>query len=221
MRCDHFQKTLSSFYGGLRCLLGLMGAWGVSHDTLASTGANRSHGGQSLSPHESQIVLGKINDYLQNLQTMTAVFKQTDPSGRKSEGIFYLWRPGRMRLEYLPPSPDLLVADGETIYHINRASKEVSSADIASTPAYLLLKQRVDFAKDARVLSLQTRGNLIRVILAPREAFQEGSIALIFTQNPLQLKEWTLADDEGKKTRVALSQVKTGVSLPNDLFRVQ
>src|SRR4029077_11927136 len=54
--------------------------------------------------------LARIETYLDGLRTLKAHFLQAAPNGAITQGPAWLDRPGRMRFQYDPPSPLLLVA---------------------------------------------------------------------------------------------------------------
>ena len=56
--------------------------------------------------------LTRITNYLNGIGSMQGTFVQVGPDGDLSEGNFYMRRPGRIRFEYNPPNPTLIVADG-------------------------------------------------------------------------------------------------------------
>src|SRR5882757_8460966 len=64
--------------------------------------------------------LDAISAYLNSMTTLTGGFYQIEPSGNVSEGTFYISKPGKMRFEYKPPAPTLLVSDGSTVAVANR-----------------------------------------------------------------------------------------------------
>jgi outer membrane lipoprotein-sorting protein len=65
-------------------------------------------------------LLSRIDAYLNSYPRLQAQFIQTAPGGEISEGMLYLERPGKMRWEYAPPSPVLLVAEGGTATFFDR-----------------------------------------------------------------------------------------------------
>src|SRR3546814_5027653 len=46
-----------------------------------------------------------------------------------------------------------------------------------------------------------------------------GSVVLTFSNNPLQLRNWSVTDAEGKTTNVALANPQFGVPIDDSLFR--
>src|SRR5690349_20701848 len=70
---------------------------------------------------EQQSELQKITDFLNGIRTMTARFTQYSENGGVAEGQLYVERPGRMRFEYDPPTPILLVADGNFVIYFDKS----------------------------------------------------------------------------------------------------
>ena len=78
--------------------------------------------------------LGRIETYLDGLRTLKARFLQVAPNGALSQGTAWLERPGRMRFQYDPPSPFLLVAGhGLVVFH-DRSLNQTSNIPIGRTP---------------------------------------------------------------------------------------
>src|SRR5262245_26984965 len=62
--------------------------------------------------------LARIETYLDGLRSLKARFLQVAPNGAIAQGEAWLERPGRMRFQYDPPSPLLLVAGhGLVVFH--------------------------------------------------------------------------------------------------------
>src|ERR1700751_5370557 len=88
---------------------------------------------------------------------MKATFLQVAQSGAISQGTAWLERPGRMRFQYDPPSPLLLVAGhGLVVFH-DSSIDQTSNIPIGQTPLGILLADHVNLSGDVRVLALQRR----------------------------------------------------------------
>ncbi|MBE7211272.1 MAG: outer membrane lipoprotein carrier protein LolA, partial [Gluconacetobacter diazotrophicus] len=59
--------------------------------------------------------IARIQDTLNGITTLKGRFEQTAPDGKRSTGTVWLDRPGRMRFQYDPPSPLLLVAGNDKL----------------------------------------------------------------------------------------------------------
>ena len=54
-------------------------------------------------------------------------------------------RPGRMRFQYDPPIPILLIADRFYVYYIDTQLAEMPKVGLKSTPAWFLLRVPISF----------------------------------------------------------------------------
>jgi outer membrane lipoprotein-sorting protein len=167
---------------------------------------------------EQQAELQKLAAYLNGIRTMTARFTQYSENGGLAEGQLYLERPGRMRFEYDPPSPILLVADGNFVIYFDKSLEQTSYLPIGSTPAWFLLRDNIRLGGDVSVIGYEHTPGAIRVTLVQTKEPDAGAVTLTFSDRPLELKQWSLVDAQGKRTTVALSDVKLGVPLDKKLF---
>ena len=166
--------------------------------------------------------LNRISAWLNGLTTLTAGFVQTSPQGRTTQGTFYLARPGRLRFEYRPPSPLLIVATGGNFYVRNSRLNTVDRYSAADTPLGLLLADNIDLKRNPAVLGIERQANAL--VLHARSATNRMSenITVTFatstTAPQIQLRQWVVKDLQGDPTIVMLTQVQTGAALPDSLF---
>lgn len=165
--------------------------------------------------------LARISNYLNGIGTMEGNFVQVGPDGEVSEGVFYLRRPGRLRFEYKPPNPALIVADGVWVGVYDKKLNTLDRIPLDSTPLEILLSKRVDLRDAGAVLSIENRDGLMRVKAIDPDEPDEGSITMVFADNPLELRQWIVTDPQGLTTTVALSKVKANVKLDPKLFFIE
>jgi outer membrane lipoprotein-sorting protein len=158
--------------------------------------------------------LARINAYLRALDTAEGGFVQIAPNGETSDGRFYIDRPGRIRFEYTPPNPALVVSDGTwvIIYDMRDCTKQ--TAPLSSTPLHLFLREDVDLRAEGVVQNIERRPGQMRVTAIDPDKPGQGSITLIFNDNPLELRQWIVTDAEGRNTTVALNEIRRGVEIP-------
>ena len=78
--------------------------------------------------------MARITAYLDGLRTMKAHFLQVAPSGAITQGTVWLDRPGRMRFQYDPPAPFVLMAShGQLIFH-DESLGQTSNISLSRTP---------------------------------------------------------------------------------------
>jgi outer membrane lipoprotein-sorting protein len=163
--------------------------------------------------------LARVEDYFNDLTTFRADFVQINPDGATTTGTLYYQRPDKMRLDYDPPSNILIISDGWQIIYYDRKLEQVSHLFIDSTPLGFLLSDEVRLSGDVTVTDLVRENGEMKVTLIQTDEPKEGSIQLTFTENPLELRRWTLVDAQGQATQVVLDTPETGLSLDRELFR--
>jgi outer membrane lipoprotein-sorting protein len=166
-----------------------------------------------------QAELDKAEAYLNSIGTLKAHFLQVASSGDTAEGTVYLARPGRLRLDYDPPSPVLVVTHGTFLVYYDKQLKQTSYVDVDSTPAGVLVKPRVQLDQgELKVTHVGHSDGLLTVTVIRRQDPSQGSITLIFNEQPLQLRQWRVIDAQGQTTTVSLYDLHPGVKLDNELF---
>ena len=163
----------------------------------------------------------RISNYLNGVGTMEGTFVQVGPDGDVSEGKFYLRRPGRIRFEYNPPNPTLLVADGFWVGVYDTLDNTLDRFPLSETPLDLLLRDRVDLRREGAIQSIERSAGQLRVRAVDPDAPRQGSIPMVFNDNPLELVQWIVTDAQGLTTTVALNSIRRNVQLSPDLFFIE
>lgn len=169
-------------------------------------------------PFDTDAALVRINESLNAITTLRAEFTQVAPDGSAERGILTLRRPGRLRFEYAAPSPLLVVAGGGTVAIRDSELGTTDRAPLRSTPLWWLLKDEVDLAADARIVSIWQEDGFVYSTLADPEGEMEGEIVFLFDASTYQLTEWFAVDSLGLTTRVILDSIETGIDPDPRLF---
>ena len=165
--------------------------------------------------------LGKISAYLNSIQSMQASFVQVGPNGELDQGTVYARKPGRLRFEYAPPSPYLIVSDGQTIAVSNSKLKTVDRYPLIDNPLNMILRDGVDLTKDPRISKIDRQSGTLRITAVEKSGPMKGSVTLIFSYPATELRQWIITDAQGLQTMIALKNTKTGVSLAPELFIIK
>jgi len=170
---------------------------------------------------QDTLELQRIAAYLNNIRTMTARFQQVANNGGVSTGHVWVARPGRMRFEYDPPTPITLLADAASVYYWDKQLNQTSKYELRQTPAWFFLRDPISFGPDVVVTRFERLGGMVRVTVVEAAQSDAGSLTLDFTENPLTLRQWTVIDQQGKRTVVSLSDLQFGMALDPKLFQYQ
>ena len=163
--------------------------------------------------------ISRVEDLLNSIKSLQAHFTQLSDNGGTAEGVFYLQRPGRLRFEYEPPTPILIVGTGDTIVFYDSRLGQVTYVPIKSTPLSFLVDEKISFSGDTEVVRVDREPGALAVTLADAKGRRDGTITLIFSDSPLRLRMWRVTDAQGKVTTIALSRTRTNVTLDDELFR--
>ncbi|MEM9146603.1 MAG: outer-membrane lipoprotein carrier protein LolA [Pseudomonadota bacterium] len=188
---------------GLACLIGLVAGTTAPAQTA------------------SQADLLRISNYLNGLGSLGGSFVQIGPDGDLSRGSFSLRRPGRIRFDYRPPNPTLIVADGVWVGVCDRDIESFERYPLTETPLDLLLRDRVDLRREGAVQAISRGEGQLRVRAVDPDAPDQGSITMIFSDVPLELRQWVIVDAQGLTTTVALSETRSNIGLDPELFVIE
>lgn len=164
-------------------------------------------------------LMGQVESYLNGLKTLEARFVQVASNGDFAEGRLYLMRPGRLRIEYDPPKPDLIVSDGFMLMHYDRELKQASHVPLDNTPAGLLVDEKISLNSDkVTVIGLERDTGAVRLGLVRTSDPSEGTVTLVFSEKPLALRKWIVVDAQGIVTTVTLQNPVFGQALDKAMF---
>lgn len=172
----------------------------------------------SLSPQDQQDV-ARIEQYLNGLTSVQARFQQYSASQGLVFGKIYLRRPGRLRVEYDPPSQVILVADGIALSYYDAELNNLNQVPLNLSPMWFLLKDKVSLnGKDVTLTSFKRAPGAFQVGLVQTDEPDAGSVMLEFGDHPLELRQWTITDNKNQQVQVGLYDARFGVQLANELF---
>lgn len=164
--------------------------------------------------------IARVERYLDTLKTLKSRFLQIAPDGNTSEGNAWLARPGRLRFEYDPPAPFLLVAGYGVVMFHDRKLQQTSSFPISQTPLGILLSEKAKLSGEVTVGAVLREPGLLQVSVFRTASPGEGGLTLGFADNPLQLRQWSVVDAQRMETRVTLFNIQLGERFDEKLFDV-
>jgi outer membrane lipoprotein-sorting protein len=164
-------------------------------------------------------LLDHISHYLSGLQTLVGNFVQIAPDGSRTEGTFYIQKPGKVRFEYNPPSPIQVIADGSAVAVRNRDLNTQEVWPLSQTPLRYLLADHIDLIHDTDVLSVSSDDKYITVVIEETQAVAGTSrLMIMFDAKDLTLRQWTVTDPQGLDTTVSIYNLNTNTKPDPDLF---
>lgn len=174
----------------------------------------------AIGAQAQQAGIPEVERYINSIRTAQARFVQSNPNGSVVQGTLYVSRPGRMRFEYDAPSQLKVVADGTQVTMWDPATRDFGQWPIGWTAASFLVKDPFQLSGDITVQSSQrTPDGLLAITMVQTRKPQEGKIIVRVSENPMQLRGWTILDNRGNKVDVTLTDLKSGIQLAGSLFK--
>ena len=163
--------------------------------------------------------LQRVEAYLNGVRALKARFQQVAPNGGTSQGQAWLQRPGRLRFQYDPPTPFLLVGGNGLLVFNDSQLKQTSNIPLGSTPLGLLLQDNLRLSGEVTVTGMARGAGSLQVTMVRTKSPADGALTLVFTDPPLALREWTVMDAQRLETRVRLLGIELGGAFDQKLFQ--
>jgi outer membrane lipoprotein-sorting protein len=170
---------------------------------------------------DDKALISQVETYLNGLTALTANFLQVASDGSTRTGKAWLQRPGKMRFEYDPPDPQLLVAGFGLLVYNDPQLGQTTNIPLSATPLGILLAQHVVLSGAVTMTNIQRNPGEVEITLIRTGKAAAGSLTLVFGTNPLELRQWQVLDAQNRETRVSLYDIAPGGPFPNALFQFQ
>jgi outer membrane lipoprotein-sorting protein len=204
-----------------KIMLKLLKIFAVTIFTLGvlSSGAFAANKKQSITlSQEQRASLQKINTFINSFQTLRGDFVQISDKGQSVKGVLMLSKPGKIRFDYAPPSPLLIVSDGKWLTIKNKVKERGDQVPLRSTPLRLIVAPSIDLFAETTVLSVEEADGLTSVALADKKDALGGHIVLVYDNIQDTLQQWIIVDGKGRRTTVQFANLEKDVQLNQKLF---
>ena len=169
-----------------------------------------------------QLSLGQVSDYLNSFVTAEGEFTQINADGTISTGRVFIKRPNRVRFEYNPPEESLVVAGGGQVAVFDpRSDGGPERYPLNQTPLKIILERNIDLTQTNMVTGHTSDGTSTTVTAQDPDHPEYGNIQMVYTADPVELRQWIITDDTGQQTTVILGDLAKGGNVPDILFNIQ
>lgn len=186
---------------------------------IATTGATAKPNLGNLSPEQLATVQA-VNRYFSSINTFEGKFLQTAPDGSETTGYFVIDRPGKMRFRYYPPAQLDIIVDGRTVAVDDKAMQSQTLYLLSETPLRFLLDKNINLLEEAVVQSVSADSDFIIIRLQDPGTFVTSHLTLYFDARTTELKQWTVTDDQGLDTTIAIYETKVGTTTNPEWFQI-
>ena len=166
----------------------------------------------------NKYTIARIERYLSSISTIISDFTQVAPDGSLTNGKFYMKRPGKMRWQYNPPTPVLMVSSGTELIFYDYELEQVSHIPLDGSLISFLAQDKIVFGGEVGITQFSNEASAIRIEVAQKDKPTEGKLMLEFSDKPLTLRNMVVTDATGQTTTVALQNAKFGAEIDAELF---
>jgi len=160
-----------------------------------------------------KISLFSLSSYLDSIKKVSGTFTQVNSDKTISTGRIFLFRPGRMRMEYKTPDNSLVIVGGSQIAVFDsKSNTDPRVFPLRKTPLNILLKKKINLKTSDIVIRHEEVENSTIVLLQDPKLSSYGSLKLVFVDHPVTLMQWVITNEMGDQT---VLKFKDFINQPN------
>jgi len=168
-----------------------------------------------------KISLFSLSSYLDSIKKVSGTFTQFNSDKTISTGRIFLFRPGRMRMEYKTPDNSLVIVGGSQIAVFDsKSNTDPRVFPLRKTPLNILLKKKINLKNSDIVIRHDEVENSTVVLLQDPKLSSYGSLKLVFVDHPVTLKQWVITNEMGDQTVLKFKDFINQPNMSSDKFNI-
>ena len=159
-----------------------------------------------------------IKDYLGDIKTLQAEFSQTNHTEDIMTGIFFLKKPGKIRLSYDPPQNLQIVSKQQAvlIFDPQNGGSGPLTYPLHSTPLSFLIKDDLSLFINENGESLELDNLIIFKVRNP-----QYNLSIEFNKNPISLLGWEFENQMGELIKIRLNNIHKNNYISDEIFKTE
>ena len=159
-----------------------------------------------------------IKDYLGDIKTLQAEFSQTNHTEDIMTGIFFLKKPGKIRLSYDPPQNLQIVSKQQAvlIFDPKNGGSGPLTYPLHSTPLSFLIKNDLSLFINENGESLELSNLIIFKVRNP-----QYNLSIEFNKNPVSLLGWEFENQMGELIKIRLNNIHKNKYISDEIFKTE
>lgn len=168
-----------------------------------------------------KISLSNLSSYLESIKKVSGNFTQINSDKTVSTGRIFLFRPGRMRMEYKTPDNSLVIVGGSQIAVFDsKSNTDARVFPLRKTPLNILLKKNINLKTSDIVIRHEEVENSTVVLLQDPKLSSYGSLKLVFVDHPVTLRQWVITNEMGDQTVLKFKDFINQPNMSSDKFNL-
>ena len=168
-----------------------------------------------------KISLSNLSSYLESIKKVSGSFTQINSDKTVSTGRIFLFRPGRMRMEYKTPDNSLVIVGGSQIAVFDSKSNTHPRVfPLRKTPLKILLGKKINLKTSDIIIRHEEVENSTVVVLQDPKLSSYGSLKLVFTDHPVTLRQWVITNEMSEQTILKLKDFINQPNMSSNKFNI-
>jgi len=168
-----------------------------------------------------KISLSNLSSYLESIKKVSGSFTQINSDKTVSTGRIFLFRPGRMRMEYKTPDNSLVIVGGSQIAVFDSKSNTHPRVfPLRKTPLKILLEKKINLKTSDIIIRHEEVENSTVVVLQDPKLSSYGSLKLVFVDHPVTLRQWVITNEMGDQTVLKFKDFINQPNMSSDKFNI-
>ena len=169
--------------------------------------------------NENSEILNNVEKYLNDIKYFKANFIQDNKDNSElSEGIFYLSRPGKLRIDYLNPFEASLYTNNQTTTYYDKELDEITTIKTSKTPLHFLLNENITFKDNSfKIVDIENKKENVMISFIENKKEDQGKLILNFKKNPLILSSIKLITEDKQEIEMSLFDI-SNLPIKNSTF---
>jgi outer membrane lipoprotein-sorting protein len=168
---------------------------------------------------EERALITDISRHNSAIKTMAGRFLQIDTQGNRTEGTFFIERPGKVRFRYNPPSREEIISVGRGFYVIDRKEQTQYAYPQDKVPLRQFLDSDIDLLR-AGLVAIDQSDDYLSLTLQDDTPAGTVTVQLVFDKATKDLSQWVLTDPSGAELTFSLYDVEKDVEIPKSYFYI-
>ncbi len=162
----------------------------------------------------------KIENYLNSIKSIEATFVQMASNGSTAEGRLFIKKPNKIRMEYAEPTNVLIVGNGDKIVYNDLDLDQITHIDYDDIPASMILSDKIKIdGEKIKIIDFYQDSGSTSITLDYTNKGDVGPITLVFSNNPMELKQWKIVDPQSVEVSVSLYDAKKDGEIEDEVFK--
>ena len=168
-----------------------------------------------------KISLSNLSSYLESIKKVSGNFTQINSDKTVSTGRIFLFRPGRMRMEYKTPDNSLVIVGGSQIAVFDsKSNTHPRIFPLRKTPLKILLEKKINLKTSDIIIRHEEVENSTVVVLQDPKLSSYGSLKLVFTDHPVTLRQWVITNEMSDQTVLKFKDFINQPNMSSDKFNI-